>query len=53
MIIAFQLIKEAGLRIPQPIGGTMSIVAGLILGDAAVGVGITSRITIIVIQELN
>jgi len=49
MIIAFQLIKEAGLRIPQPIGGTMSIVAGLILGDAAVGVGIASRITIIVI----
>lgn len=49
MIIAFQLIKEAGLRLPQPIGGAMSIVAGLILGDAAVGAGITSRITIIIV----
>ena len=49
MILAFQLIKEAGLRLPQPIGGAMSIVAGLILGDAAVGAGIASRITIIVI----
>lgn len=49
MMLAFQLIKEAGLRLPQPIGGAMSIVAALILGDAAVGAGIASRITIIVV----
>ena len=49
MMLAFQLIKEAGLRLPQPIGGAMSIVAGLILGDAVVGAGIASRITIIVV----
>ncbi|WP_338631305.1 spore germination protein [Clostridium baratii] len=49
MMLAFQFIKEAGLRLPQPIGGAMSIVAALILGDAAVGAGIASRITIIII----
>ncbi|MBN1053293.1 spore germination protein [Clostridium botulinum] len=49
MMIAFQLIKEAGLRLPQPIGGAMSIVSALILGDAAVGAGIASRITIIIV----
>ncbi|MBD7910232.1 spore germination protein [Clostridium cibarium] len=49
MMIAFQLIKEAGLRLPQPIGGAMSIVAALILGDAVVGAGIASRTTIIVV----
>lgn len=49
MMVAFQLIKEAGLRLPQPIGGAMSIVAALILGDAVVGAGIASRITIIVV----
>ena len=49
MMLAFQLIKEAGLRLPQPIGGAMSIVAGLKLGDAVVGAGIASRITIIVV----
>ena len=49
MVIAFQLIKEAGLRLPQPIGGAMSIVAALILGDAVVGAGISSRIKIIVV----
>jgi spore germination protein len=48
-MLAFQLIKEAGLRLPQPIGGAMSIVAALILGDAVVGAGIASRITIIVV----
>lgn len=49
MMVAFQIIKEAGVRLPQPIGGAMSIVAGLILGDAVVGAGIASRITIIVV----
>lgn len=49
MMIFFQLIKEAGLRLPQPIGTAMSIVSALILGDAAVGAGIASRITILVV----
>ncbi|MBX7304909.1 spore germination protein [Clostridium chauvoei] len=49
MMLAFQFIKEAGLRLPQPIGGAMSIVSALILGDAVVGAGIASRITIIVV----
>ena len=49
MMLAFQIIKEAGLRLPQPIGGAMSIVSGLILGDAVVGAGIASRITIIIV----
>lgn len=49
MMLAFQLIKEAGLRLPHPIGGAMSIVSALILGEAAVGAGISSRITIIVV----
>ena len=49
MMVSFQLVKEAGLRLPQPIGNAMSIVAALILGEAAVGAGIASRITIVVI----
>ena len=49
MMLAFQLIKEAGLRLPHPIGTAMGTVAGLILGDAAVGAGIASRITIIIV----
>ena len=49
MMLAFHLIKEAGLRLPKPIGSGMGIVSALILGDAAVGAGIASRITIVIV----
>ena len=49
MMIFFQLIKEAGIRLPQPIGQAMSIVGALILGDAAVGAGLASQITILIV----
>lgn len=49
MMLAFQFIKEAGIRLPKVIGGAMSIVSALILGDAAVGAGIASRITIVIV----
>lgn len=49
LMFFFQLIKEAGLRLPQPIGTAMSIVSALILGDAAVGAGLASRTTLIVV----
>lgn len=49
MMLFFQLIKEAGLRLPQPIGSSMSIVSALILGEAAVGAGLASRVTILIV----
>lgn len=49
MFLFFQLIKEAGIRLPQPIGQAMSIVGALILGDAAVGAGITSQSTVLIV----
>lgn len=45
----FQLLREAGVRLPQPIGQAMSIVGALILGDAAVGSGLASQSTVIVV----
>lgn len=49
MEIAFELIREAGLRVPSPIGPTIGIVGALILGDAAVKANIVSPILIIVV----
>ncbi len=49
MDIAFELIREAGIRMPSPIGPTLSIVGGLILGQAAVSAKIVSPIMIIII----
>lgn len=49
MDIAFELIREAGIRMPSPIGSTLGIVGGLILGQAAVSAKMVSPIMIIVI----
>ncbi|MGH4137210.1 spore germination protein [Clostridium sp.] len=45
----FQLLREAGIRLPQSIGQSMSIVGALILGDAAVGVGLASQSTVVIV----
>ncbi len=49
MDISFELIREAGIRMPGQIGSTLGIVGGLILGQAAVSAKIVSPIMIIII----
>ena len=49
MEIAFELIREAGIRIPGPIGPTLGIIGALILGQAAVAANIVSPILIIIV----
>lgn len=50
MDFSFEMIREAGLRMPNPIGSVLGIVGGLILGQAAVSAKIVSPIMIIVIS---
>ena len=49
MDFSFEMIREAGIRMPNPIGSVLGIVGGLILGQAAVSAKIVSPIMIIVI----
>lgn len=49
MEISFELIREAGLRMPGAIGPTLGIIGALILGQAAVAANIVSPILIIVV----
>jgi hypothetical protein len=49
MIICFEILKESDLRMSTTGGSAVSILGGLILGDAAVSAGIVSPIMIIVI----
>lgn len=49
MEFSFELIREAGLRVPSIIGSTIGIVGALILGDAAVNAGIVSPTLIIIV----
>ena len=49
MVLTMELLQEAGLRLPSPIGQTIGIVGGLVIGDAAVSAGVVSPIMVIVI----
>ena len=49
MLIAFSLLQEAGLRMPNPIGDTVSIIGALIVGQAAVEAKLVSPLAIIVV----
>lgn len=48
MELSFELLREAGLRMPGPIGNTIGIVGGLIVGQAAVSANLVSPITVVV-----
>ena len=49
MIITFEILRESDIRIPSSMGTAISILGGLVLGDAAVNAGIVSPIMIIVV----
>lgn len=49
MIVSFEILRESDLRMSSTTGSAISILGGLILGDAAVSAGIISPIMIIVI----
>ncbi len=49
MIFLLEIVREAGLRMPKPIGQSVSLVAALIVGDAAISVGLVSAPIVIVV----
>ena len=49
MEFLFELLREAGIRLPGPLGNTIGVVGGLIVGQAAVDAGIVSTIVVIVV----
>ena len=49
MEFTFEIIREANIRIPKPIGPSISIVGGLVIGQSVVQAGIVSQAMIIVV----
>lgn len=49
MEVSFELLREAGLRVPAPFGSTIGIIGALILGEAAVNANLVSPILIIIV----
>ncbi|NHW33078.1 spore germination protein [Paenibacillus aceris] len=48
MLLLFELFREAGARLPKVVGQTVTVVGGLIVGDAAIRSGITSPTTLVI-----
>ncbi len=49
ILLIFELIREVGVRMPRAVGDAVGIVAGLILGDAAISAGLASAQAIMVV----
>lgn len=49
MLTFFEWLREAGIRMPRPVGQTISIVGALVLGEAAVNAGFVGEPTVIVV----
>ena len=49
MELAFELLREAGIRLPGAMGNTIGIVGGLIIGQAAVDANLVSPIIVILV----
>ncbi|WP_413381418.1 spore germination protein [Alkalihalobacillus sp. 1P02AB] len=47
--LTLELLREAGVRLPNPLGQTIGIVGGLVIGDAVVRAGLVSNIMIVVV----
>lgn len=49
MELAFEALREAGIRLPSAIGSTLGIVGGIIIGQAAVDAGLVSPMVVIIV----
>lgn len=49
MGIIFEILREAGVRLPRPVGQAVSIVGALVIGEAAVSAGIVSAPMVIMV----
>lgn len=50
MEATFEILREAGVRLPRPVGPAVSIVGGLVIGQAAVQASIVSPLMVIVVS---
>ena len=49
MLLFFEILREAGVRLPRPIGQAVSIVGALVIGEAAVSAGLIGAPMVIVV----
>ena len=50
LLIAFELLQESGIHLPQAIGQSVSVVGGIVMGTAAVEAGLISSVALIMVS---
>ncbi|MBB3126204.1 hypothetical protein FHS19_000858 [Paenibacillus rhizosphaerae] len=48
LLLLFEIFREAGIRLPTTIGQTLTVIGGLIIGDAAIRAGLVSPSSVVV-----
>ena len=50
LLIAFELLQESGIHLPQAVGQSVSVIGGIVVGSAAVEAGIISPAALIAVS---
>lgn len=50
LLIAFELLQESGVHLPQAVGQSVSVIGGIVVGSAAVEAGLISPVSLIIVS---
>lgn len=50
LLIAYELLQESGIHLPQAVGQSVSVIGGIVVGTAAVEAGIVSSVVLVMVS---
>lgn len=50
LLVAFELLQESGVHLPQAVGQSVSVIGGIVVGSAAVEAGLISPVALIAVS---